>query len=634
MKSARTLFILFISISTKGLCQLDYQDSLLAILRTSPDITLKKETKMLLGEYLVQRNPEKAEQYADEVMQMEHTPSDSSEWARINEIYAASHRWQGNYATALSYYQQNYRYFKQLQSKSGIAKSATKIGTINTFLGNNVVAQRFLLESAAIYASIGTENEKASINSRLAGLYLNLGQVEKGKERFLLALEAFSAVNDSAGMASTHANLGYVYLESGAYDKAEQHLLMQRTLNDVFPTLREMGFHHDFMGLLRQKQGRMEDAYEEHLKALTIRKGLSSTYNLCESRLHIGSVLIKLGRTKEAIIHLQDVLSYEEHNSLNQESEAHRLLAMAYEAQSDLTQALASYKAYKITSDSIYNASSMQIIAEKDAQFKTKEQDAEIKILSQEKEIAEQKAKRSQALIYGSLTGLILFSLLSFSIYRLYQKVKKQKDLIAISLDEKNTLLKEIHHRVKNNLQVVSSLLSMQSRFIDDEKAIGAVNEGQSRVESMALIHQKLYQESNLSGVKAKEYIEELAEILRASYSLGKEIDFQYHIDDLTIDVDTIIPLGLILNELICNSLKYAFPDEKEGVVTVRLEEVQNQLELQVSDDGIGMEDPESSKSFGLVLIQSLAKKLKASLVIQSQAGTSTQLNIQHYKLI
>ncbi|MEO9485612.1 MAG: histidine kinase dimerization/phosphoacceptor domain -containing protein [Ekhidna sp.] len=612
----------------------NYQDSLLSVLADVTDVAIQKEVKLQLGEYLVQLNPEQAELYADEVAGMAGTPEDSLEWARLNYIYAASHRWQGNYATSLEYYQRNYDFFVRTESREEIARSGTKIGTINTFLGNNVLAQKYLLESAALYGEIGTPKEKASINSRLAGLYLNLDQIDKGKERYMLTLQEFTIINDSMGMAGANANLGYVYIVLGNYEMAEKHLQAQKGLNKVFPTLREMGFHYDFMGLLRQEQGRLEEAYESHLMALEIRKDLSSTYNLCESRLSTGEVLIKLGRFTEAIGHLEDVLSYEEHNSLNQESEAHRLLSLAYERQHNFSKSLANYKAYKTISDSIYNESSIQVIAEKDAQFKKKEQDAEIKILSQENEIATQRAKRSRIIIYGSLVGLFTFTVLSFFIFRLYKKVKGQKDVISKSLAEKETLLKEIHHRVKNNLQVVSSLLSMQSRFITDEKALGAVNEGQTRVESMALIHQKLYQENNLSGVHAKEYIEDLSEILKQSYTTGPNIDFEYEIDDLLIDVDTIIPIGLILNELICNSLKHAFPDAEEGLIKVGLKEEANELKLEISDNGVGSELHASDKSFGMVLIESLAMKLKATLQVDSTNGTTVTLNISKYKLV
>lgn len=613
-----------------------YEDSLLNILNIESEGIDQKEATFLLGEYLVQRNPELAETYADQLLEMTASFSDSNEWARINYIHAASHRWQGNYTTALQYYQANYDYFKSHDNREQIARSSTKIGSINTFLGNNVLAQRHLLESAQIYEDIGTPHQKASISNSLAGFYLNIDQLDKSKEQYIMALTEFTSLNDSAGMASANANLGSVYSELGEYDKAEAHLLAQKGLNSVFPTEREMGFYHDFMGVLRQKQGRLDEAYKQHLIALEIRKNLSSTYNLCESRLNVGEVLIKLGRQQEAIKHLEDVLNYKEHHSLNQENAAHELLSQAYEKMGDYKDALLSYQSFKLIADSIYNESSIQIIAEKDAQYKKKEQDTQIKILNQEKEIARQRANKSKTVILAGIIGLIVISLSSFFVFLLYRKVKKQKDVISDTLDEKETLLREIHHRVKNNLQVISSLLSLQSRYIQDSKAQEAVSEGQNRVKSMALIHQKLYQDSSLMGVEALDYIQSLTETLKSTYSLNTDkIEIDYEVDNITIDVDTIIPIGLILNELISNAFKHAFPDNQEGKVSISLKEENNRLNLSVEDDGVGTPDNvKTSDSFGMRMIQSLARKLEADVDFQSNNGAKAFISMSNYKLV
>jgi two-component sensor histidine kinase len=149
----------------------------------------------------------------------------------------------------------------------------------------------------------------------------------------------------------------------------------------------------------------------------------------------------------------------------------------------------------------------------------------------------------------------------------------------------------------------------------------------------MALIHQKLYQENHLAGVKSKEYIEDLAETLRNTYALHTDIEFQYDVDDLIIDVDTIIPLGLILNELICNSLKHAFPEQKRGIIRIELKEKDQKLILKVCDNGVGM-IPSEGTSFGIVLIESLAQKLKATIETHTNNGTCTQVTISHYKLV
>jgi len=199
-------------------------------------------------------------------------------------------------------------------------------------------------------------------------------------------------------------------------------------------------------------------------------------------------------------------------------------------------------------------------------------------------------------------------------------------------------LLKEIHHRVKNNLQVVSSLLNLQSKSVQDEKALEAIKEGRDRVKSMALIHQDLYREDNLTGIDIKEYIEKLTFSLFSSYNIDPQnIILKTDIDPLQLDVDTLIPLGLILNELISNALKYAFSENEKGILQVTLKQQDSRLLLEVKDNGKGLPEGwhyEKISSLGYQLIKSFVQKLKAELKVDGSKGTHVQMLISKYKLI
>lgn len=611
-----------------------YRDSLEKVLPTITSAEEKKETLFVLGKYLVQRAPEDAEAYADQIAQLPNTPKDSTEWGRLNDIYAASHRWQGNYTSSLEYYQKNYDYYKRQGDQENMARSGYKIGTMNMYLGNNVLSQKHLMEVAEMYNEFGTARQKARISNSLASFYLSIEQYEKGKDKYLDALKQFEVMNDSSGMASCNANLGYVYTELGEYEKAEKHLLQQKALNVIYPTLREMGFHHDFMGLLRQEQGKLEEAYKEHSQALKIRENLSSTYNLCESKLNMGSVLIQMQRYQEAIGHLKDVLSFEEHQSLTQQNAAHEQLSQAYEALNQAELALGHYKSHKEISDSIYNEESIQIIADKDARYKKKEQDAEIALLNKQNEVNAAQLKTSRTVLGFSITGLVLFSILSFYIYRLYKRIKGQNGIIKQALDDKNLLIQEIHHRVKNNLQVISSLLSLQSHYIQDENAIKAIQDGRSRVQSMALLHQNLYREDDITGVNIKTYFGNLVQEIFNSYNIAEDdIRLDMEIDAITLDIDTVIPLGLITNELITNALKYAFEKgHSNAKIHVGLRDMVNEYHLLVQDNGKGIEDNiltnDSDESFGQQMITAFVEKLNAEMTIDNKEGTTVLIKI------
>ncbi len=244
-----------------------------------------------------------------------------------------------------------------------------------------------------------------------------------------------------------------------------------------------------------------------------------------------------------------------------------------------------------------------------------------------------QKANRSKIFL---ITGLIGLSLLSGLLYKLFQSRKKTASILSdknnkieAALNEKETLLREIHHRVKNNLQVVSSLLSLQSRGLTDEQAKEAMSDSRNRVQSMALIHQNLYQDKDLVGVNTKEYIEKLTSNLVQNYSLQK-VEVETDIDNLDLDVDIMIPLGLILNELITNSLKYAFKEQDSGKIQIHLKQQAAGLQLQVSDNGKGLPaefNHTKLESLGFRLIDAFTKKLKATMKIE-RPKTGTKINI------
>jgi len=193
-------------------------------------------------------------------------------------------------------------------------------------------------------------------------------------------------------------------------------------------------------------------------------------------------------------------------------------------------------------------------------------------------------------------------------------------------------LLREIHHRVKNNMQTISSLLNLQSTQIQDEKAKEAIREGRNRVKAMAIIHQKLYQQENISQVKLQEYIEKLCQDLMYSYGYRpSEIEQHLALEDVLLDIDKSIPLCLIINELITNFYKYAVPNNLNPCLWVILAQEEKGIRLQIRDNGKGIEDLEKIRSgavqsFGWKLINSLTRQLAAELQIENKEGL--QINI------
>lgn len=211
---------------------------------------------------------------------------------------------------------------------------------------------------------------------------------------------------------------------------------------------------------------------------------------------------------------------------------------------------------------------------------------------------------------------------------------KREEEKIRASLREKEILLKEIHHRVKNNLQIISSLLNLQSAHIFDPRALEVFKEGQGRVRSMALIHEKLYQSEDLARVDFSEYISNLAAYLFRSYEVhAGAVRLSVEAEDVLLGVDTAIPCGLIINELVSNSLKHAFPDGGGGSINIRLRPAgAERLRLTVADDGVGLPegfDVRRTGSLGLQLVNTLARQLGGEVEVGGGAGAEFSITFR-----
>ncbi|HWI57309.1 MAG TPA: histidine kinase dimerization/phosphoacceptor domain -containing protein [Bacillota bacterium] len=213
------------------------------------------------------------------------------------------------------------------------------------------------------------------------------------------------------------------------------------------------------------------------------------------------------------------------------------------------------------------------------------------------------------------------------SIIRDISDRRQTEERIKASLREKEVLLKEIHHRVKNNLQVTSSLLKLQSGYIQDKQAREMFAESQNRIRSMALVHEKLYQSSDLSRINFSEYAESLAALLFRSYGVdGHLIRLKIEAHEAFLSVETAVPCGLIVNELLSNCLKHAFPDKRRGEVRIQIgEQSAGWLTLVVADNGIGLPqgiDIERSVTLGLQLVRTLTRQLNGQLEVASEGRT------------
>lgn len=212
---------------------------------------------------------------------------------------------------------------------------------------------------------------------------------------------------------------------------------------------------------------------------------------------------------------------------------------------------------------------------------------------------------------------------------------KKTDNEIVESLKEKEILLKEIHHRVKNNLQVISSILNLQSSFVQDENTLGILHESRNRIRSMAIIHENLYRTKDFSSINFANYLQNLTANLIASYRINEEVVLDADLQEIDLVLDQAIPCGLLMNELITNALKYAWKSGEKGTITLRLKEENNIVELTVADDGVGLPtafEDMNSDTLGLQLVVTLIEQLEGELKVDSENGTKYLIKFENIK--
>jgi two-component sensor histidine kinase len=269
--------------------------------------------------------------------------------------------------------------------------------------------------------------------------------------------------------------------------------------------------------------------------------------------------------------------------------------------------------------------------------YETEQKDQNIQLLTKKGELQkillDEERTRRNAIIGGAVMLLLLLGV-GYNRYRLKQRsnlqlqtqqaeINQKNNSLQKLLSEKEWLLKEIHHRVKNNLQFIISLLNIQSSYLDNDVAITAIRESQSRMYTMSLIHQKLYQSDEIAVINMEKYIRELISYLKDSLLSGSQIHFDLQIDDIELEATQAAPVGLILNEAVTNAIKYAFTDGRAGVITIQLLYTSAEdILLSIADNGRGLAKEEKRQgSLGMVLIETLSEQLEGTLTITSHNG-------------
>jgi len=337
-------------------------------------------------------------------------------------------------------------------------------------------------------------------------------------------------------------------------------------------------------------------------------------------------------------------------------------LSKIYEAEGKFKDAFEMQKLFKHMSDSVSNGETRKSAIKQQMQYEFQQKEAALNAEQDRKDaLAKEKEQRQKDIrntFIGSFFLVLMLALFIFVLYRqkkiannsldlknqkiesAYAIIEKQKgdveqknNKLQKLLGEKELLIREIHHRVKNNLQIISSLLSLQSNTVNDKNIDEVLKQSQSRVNTMAILHNKLYQTEDFSNVPIKEYLQQLISSISDSFNSEKcRVDFNINAEEKErFNIDTAIPIGLIINELVTNSFKHAFSGRDKGIINIKLAKINgNNYLFTFADNGTGIPEnfrKKMAKSFGLELIEMLVQQLNGSLDIINKNGTTFEIN-------
>lgn len=322
---------------------------------------------------------------------------------------------------------------------------------------------------------------------------------------------------------------------------------------------------------------------------------------------------------------------------------AYKELGTAYATTGDFKNAHVAFLEYDRLKDSVFTAEADQRVAKLLTEFEVSQKESTIQL--QRASILQQ--RRLQWVILGAAALLLFILVVLYRNYRSKQHINTKLESLNSTLEQKNTqldkrnaenelLLKEIHHRVKNNLEVVSALLALQAAQIDDPSAQAVMQASQNRVLSMGIIHQKLYQGSSLAAIEMKDYFFNLCESILDSFNATEKVVIRCNMEPLEFDVDTAVPIGLIANELLTNALKYAFPGNQPGEIDISLNPTAGKDEwvFRVADNGIGKTAGAvpGGTGFGTELVNLLVQQLNGQLYTASDNGTAISIIFKYIK--
>ncbi len=483
-------------------------------------------------------------------------------------------------------------------------------------------------------------------------IYNNLGIIKLDQEKYDEALDLFNQaatlekeLRQPRGISRTLGNIGLVYLNLKDFASARDYYQEAYDIIAEEPVQCLKMYPASGLASVLVELGELDLAEQYAREAQEEADECGDPVIKVDAREVLGSISQKRGQYALAqSILLEGYRLAEENDLLSGKKELSAALYDYYKSRGDYRQALKYLEINQATKDSIQNEDLTEKLTRLEMSYDFElEKDSlafirEMDLVQYDAEI--ERRSSIQRIILVVLGFTLVLALVLFRFYRLKDRsnlqLTEKNNRITDALKTNELLMKEIHHRVKNNLQIVSSLLRIQTHFLDDEKGKKALTDIQNRVLAMALVHQNLYQGAKVSEVSVGEYLKNLTSSLQQSFEDPDEpIDFKYQIEDIAVPADMAVNLGLIANELVTNALKHAFPrgfkDKRE--ISLCLEANEEVISFGVQDNGVGFGHADIGKTplasgYGWKLVESITKSMQGSVLVKNGVGTKIELTL------
>ena len=591
----------------------------------------------------------------------------------------------GLYEESLTYYQAAIASYTKAGNEKAVAKIYQNLGLLYKLMGDSQGVQAYTRQGLAYMHEAIALNQRFKATLLLRGNYINLGilyedlgDYKQGRDYFFKGLARIDNTDVTPEDARIlYNNLGKNYNVEGQHQQAIAYLEKALAINEALRKTSSLAHNYRNLATAYNGLGQPEEAVRCAEKAVEFSKKAkdapltASVYGILAKtyagagrydKAYAASVVHK--QIEDSLVNITKTRTIAQLQGRYAVQQANALATVKANLELAKTQAIAQVEAQKAQEIAAIQAeenrrvtqikataevAKTRAVAEMQTKYDTQKKVHQIAILDEQNQ---QRTRQIEYMTGGLLLLLVLLGSLVgqyIVIQRTNRRLSVQNGIITANSeqlvsqsDQLRVLMKELHHRVKNNLAIVSSLLKLQSNRLDDEKAIQAVRVGQQRVEAMSLIHQRLYQTDQLTTVNMTEYLTDLtASLVRAYGYQPDSFDLQLNVDLPELDVDVAIPLGLIVNELATNAFKYAYDDSPHPLLRIDLRRSEglsgSGMTLEVQDNGPGMDltngQPTGSRSFGKRLIASLSEQLDGKTEWLKQNGTLFRLSIQHIRL-